>query len=234
MVGRNSMMKVLRKILNRHPSILDAIQLKIVNFTELARFLREEVELEIGRRISIDAIRMGLMRYMEKLASYTSIQENKIMKVLADSSIELKSDIVVATFDEKSLWVAIPKIINNIGQYRFFQFTQGIGHITLVVDRESYPKILQVVGSRSLLNLIPNQSAIVLTSPRGIIDTPGVIAYITSLLWRNGINITQVISCHVDTIFVLDREAAVKTYSLLESLILSLRSKSSSSEKRYI
>ncbi|RLE62585.1 MAG: hypothetical protein DRN53_03730, partial [Thermoprotei archaeon] len=115
MVGRNSMMKVLRKILNRHPSILDAIQLKIVNFTELARFLREEVELEIGRRISIDAIRMGLMRYMEKLTSYTSIQENKIMKVLADSSIELKSDIVVATFDEKSLWVAIPKIINNIG-----------------------------------------------------------------------------------------------------------------------
>ena len=225
MVDKNSTMRILRKVLNRHPSILDAIKLRIVNYTEVARFLRREIELEMGKRVSVDAIRMGLMRYLEKLTSHMRLYEDKVMEILAKSSIELKSDIVVATFDERDLWSSIPKIIDRIGEYRFFQFTQGIGQVTLVVDRESYPKILQIVGREGLLNLVLDQSAVVLTSPEEIMSTPGVIAYITSLLWRNGINITQVISCHVDTIFVLSREEAIKTYSLLEDLIQFLRSR---------
>jgi hypothetical protein len=38
-----------------------------------------------------------------------------------------------------------------------------------------------------------------------------------------GINITQVISCHKDTIYVLDREKAPAAYRLLEEIILSMR-----------
>jgi len=70
---------------------------------------------------------------------------------------------------------------------------------------------------------IEDQSAIVIISPKQIIDVPGVIAYITDLLSSNGVNITQIISCYTDTLLIVDREDALKAYQILENKILSLR-----------
>jgi len=40
------------------------------------------------------------------------------------------------------------------------------------------------------------------------------------------VNITQVISCHKDTIFVLNRRDAPKAYQILEDMILKMRKNS--------
>jgi hypothetical protein len=45
------------------------------------------------------------------------------------------------------------------------------------------------------------------------------MAYLTTLLAVNGINITQVISTHTDTLFILGRQEAVEAYYLLRRAI---------------
>ncbi|WP_042701186.1 ACT domain-containing protein, partial [Thermococcus sp. PK] len=74
-----------------------------------------------------------------------------------------------------------------------------------------------------IVELIEEQTAIILISPEEIIETPGIMAVMTSTLSSNGVNITQVISCHKDTIFVLDRKNAPKAYQILEDIILKMR-----------
>ena len=79
------------------------------------------------------------------------------------------------------------------------------------------------MGENNVVLEIEDQSAIVIISPKQIIDVPGVIAYITDLLSSNGVNITQIISCYTDTLLIVDREDALKAYQILENKILSLR-----------
>ncbi|RLE99359.1 MAG: hypothetical protein DRJ63_05670 [Thermoprotei archaeon] len=43
------------------------------------------------------------------------------------------------------------------------------------------------------------------------------------VLAHHGVNITQFISCHTDTILIINRREALKAYTVLEKLILSAR-----------
>ena len=67
--------------------------------------------------------------------------------------------------------------------------------------------------------MIKGQSAVVIVSPREIITTPGFVAYITSLLARHQINITQIESCHTDTVLILDQENALRAFQILEEAL---------------
>ncbi|WP_234394346.1 ACT domain-containing protein [Thermococcus piezophilus] len=69
------------------------------------------------------------------------------------------------------------------------------------------------------VSILRDQTALTIISPGRIIETPGVVAFMTSALSSNGINITQVISCYKDTIFVIDRKDTPKAYQILEELI---------------
>jgi len=57
-----------------------------------------------------------------------------------------------------------------------------------------------------------------------MVQVQGVVAYLTYLMAYSGeINITQIMSCYTDTIFVVDRINALKAYDLIEERIYFLR-----------
>jgi len=92
-----------------------------------------------------------------------------------------------------------------------------------VFEKRIERDLISVIGEHNVSNIIRDQSAIILLSPEEIITTPGVIAYVTWLLSKEGVNITQIISCHLDTIFVISQEQALKAYEILEDAINKLR-----------
>ena len=74
-----------------------------------------------------------------------------------------------------------------------------------------------------ILDIIDNQSALVLVSPIDIITTPGVINYVTGLLAFNEINVTQILGSYTDTIIVINRADALKAFQVLEQRIIDLQ-----------
>ena len=223
MSNKLSIAEATRKIISSHPSVLDCIMLDIVNYSALSRRIwREVAELTGNASISIDAIKIALMRFSERLKEEDKYLENKVAKILAKSTLELKDDVAVITVKQHVLFDKIPEIM-RLSSLRFFQLTQGTETITLVVDQRRLPKISKLINEDNILMTIPGQSAIVLISPEEIINVPGVVAYITTILARNNVNITQIISCYTDTIFIISREQAVTAYNVLENLILQLR-----------
>ena len=223
---RLSIAEATRKIVNKHPSILDCISQDVINFSALSRKIyKDVVELTGDKSTTLEAVKAALMRFSNKLKQKERFLENKVCKVLSQSTLELKNDVSVLTVKEQPLLERISEIIQLVGS-RFFQLTQGTTTFSLVIDQRSLEVVCKLIGDNNIVMKITDQSAIILTSPEDIISVPGVIAYITSILARNNINITQIISCYTDTLFIVDRGNATYAYNVLEDVIFQLRGKS--------
>jgi hypothetical protein len=68
-----------------------------------------------------------------------------------------------------------------------------------------------------------NLSAIVVQSPREIIDTPGCAIAFYNPVSRSHINIEETMSCFTDTILVLRMEDVGKAFTVLTDLIAEAR-----------
>ncbi|MCS7386653.1 MAG: ACT domain-containing protein [archaeon GB-1867-005] len=224
-----SVAEAVRRIILQHPSITDCIKMGVINYSALAARIKPEVEKTTGRRnVRIEAIKMALIRFSDELIKDNKILENKIREVIANTVLELKSDIVVLTVRQEALTDKLDSLMKRVVASRFFQLTQGLQTFTLIFDGRELKKVVEIIGEDDIEVFIDNQSAIILLSPRSVIEVPGVISYITALLARKGINITQIISCHEDTILIVDRKDASKAFATLEKAILDLRSENCS------
>ncbi len=213
---------LVKSYVSNDPMLVECIKMGIVNYSALARRLAVELEELTGKKHSIVAIKMALVRMAESISG-DSVES--VEKVVAASTLAVQDYISVITVPRESIVRAL-RIVAKYGEAsRFIQFVQSLRTATIIVASEDKPRIVEDLG-RSI-EIIDGQSAVILVSPKGIVTTPGVIAYITGFLAKNGINITQVISCYVDTILVLDSSDASRAYTLLHQLIQRLRQKHS-------
>lgn len=219
---RISVAKAVKEVVFSHPAVKECLILDVINYSALARLISKELE-EKGIKTSNGAVKMALIRIGEELKKERTFFERSIRDVVAKTVIELQSDLTVITAEKNAFLKRIDQISKIMETARFFQLTQGVGTFTLVISNEERDEISAILGKESIVDLIEQQTAIVLISPEEIIETPGFVAFVTSALASNGINITQVISCHKDTIFVVDRKIAPKAYQALEELVLKMR-----------
>lgn len=217
-----------RKIIDTRPSVMDCLKQGIVNFSALAETIRDQVATLCGRKtVNVDSIKMALMRYSEELKRKRQILEQQVSEIIGKSILELKNDVTVLTLSYSAFPMYIDKIVKLVESSRFLQVTQGASAFTVVTDLETKSKILNIIDKKSILEILEDQSAIIIISPPQIIEVPGVISYVTDLLASNNVNISQIISCYTDTILIVRRNDALRAYKIIEDRILLLRKISS-------
>ena len=217
-----SIAKIVKEIILSRPAIKECLILDVINYSALARVILKELEKE-NIKTSTGAVKMALIRIGEDLKKERAFFEKKIKNVVAKTVIELQSDLTVITAERRAVLNNLEQLFKVMENARFFQLTQGVETFTLVLSSEEKEKVLEIIQPKAIVDLIEEQTAIVLISPEEIIETPGIIAIMTSTLSSSGVNITQIISCHKDTIFVLNRRDAPKAYQILEDMILKMR-----------
>ena len=205
----------MQELLLAKPVLLAALGMGVVNYSALARALRGEVERRLGREVSEASVKVALIRFRERLSR--SIAEESVLRVVAESSTTLIDDVGLVTL-RASDPLALAPLLSGV-RARLLQITQGVHTLTIVTDSEVLEGLLRKVDPKLVETVYRDQAAVILVSPREIITTPGVMAYLTTLLAVNGINITQVISTHTDTLFILGRQEAVEAYYLLRRAI---------------
>jgi len=220
---RESIAEIVRRVITSHPSVIDCLCLGIVNFSALSRSILDEVRRAGGlEKTDENAVKMAIIRFSETLRRRRSSNEGMVRYILANSSMRLEMDVTVVTAEREAVLKNMGEIMGKAANARFFQLTQGTRTFTLAIAREISSYIVNLIGR--VAHRMDDQAAIILVSPKEIIDTPGVVSYITSILAWNGINISQIISCHTDTILIVSRDDAIKAYNVLEEIILRLRS----------
>ncbi|MET1129302.1 MAG: ACT domain-containing protein [Thermoproteota archaeon] len=209
-----SVASLVRELLRRNPLLLSCIYSGYANYSEVARSIQRVAESLYGVRPSLSSIKMALVRLARSGVPPDAAE--RLRRVLAESTLAVQDNVAVVTVPRETFSNMLRAVAKLAETSRFVQLTQGLRTATIVVARED---LEAVTGEIQPLEVIEDQSAVLLISPREIIHTPGVIAFLTEHLARHGVNITQIISCHVETIIVVDSRDSVKAYKLLRDLV---------------
>ena len=212
-----SIAEVVRRLVDSNPCISESMAKGYVNYTELARKLQPLVEAITGHKPSLEAVKMALVRYSERMGRLGTVNF-PVLEILARSALELRTNIVVATLRLEAMSRLMQIVAELTGKARFLAVMQSLNTVTVIVDEEHFSPIENKLRNY-IVDVIKGQSAVVIVSPREIITTPGFVAYITSLLARHQINITQIESCHTDTVLILDQENALRAFQILEEAL---------------
>lgn len=185
-----------RETIRMRPSLIDALKMKIVNYSALARMLREELG-----DVSLEAVKAAVIRIGEELSKDSALQEEKVLSILRESNVRLQDKIAVLISPEI---LEIPYIVTAY-------LTDS--YVYIVDQTKLKVKIPHRVKATS------NLTALILISPQRVESTPGFVAFMTQLLASRRINIVEFISCSTNTVIVLDSKDALNAFALIQNYI---------------
>jgi hypothetical protein len=189
-----SVAQIVRDTIQMRPSLLDALNMKIVNYSALARLLQDEM----GEG-SLEAVKAAIIRVGDEISEDRGLREDAVLSILKESKVRLQDKIAVVI---SPIRLDIPHIVT--------------AHLT---DQYVY-----IVDQTTLKQRLPDQVkvesnlvALILLSPLRVETTPGFVAFITQLLASRNLNIVEFISCSTNTIIVLNPRDALNAFSLLQN-----------------
>ena len=186
--------QLIRDAVRMRPSVIDALKMRIVNFSALARMLQGE----IGEG-SLEAVKAAIIRVSEELADERGLQEERVLSILRGSKVRLQDKIAVIISPEM---LDIPYLLTT---YLTDSYVYIVDQTEL---KGGLPNDVQVTSNLVALTLI---------SPPRVEVTPGFVAFVTQLLASRGINIVEFISCFTNTVIILDSGDALNAFSLLQN-----------------
>lgn len=183
-----------RHYLRNKPYLLEALEKGIVNLSELSRQIQKELKTADN-----SAIKAALRRYAEELQKRRQKREEKVLQLLRRSSL--------AVYDRKSVMITA-KELDLKGMK-----VDLLDKFVYLMDRSDLPDRVNALIKHE------NCTMIVVHSPEELENTPGVVAFLATLLAEQNVNIVEFISCWTETIMVVEKKDSLKTYEVLSNLV---------------
>lgn len=216
-MSRESLAERTRIYIDAHPSIKDCVAKGLINYSSLARMIMKDLEVE-----NEEAVMIACRRYASKL-NVTTDHEMSILSILKDSRLEMRTKTCIVT--AKNDWTVLHKMDSLFkdmwNENSIMQCVQSASAVTIIADRMLKDRVIDTVGRFNLIKIRENLVEIVVKSPEKIVDTAGVIAYLITNLSDAGINLEETVSCHTDTIFIVNEPDMINAYSVLTKCIQS-------------
>ncbi len=209
-MAKESVAKQVSKLLESDLYAKRALIMGIANASAVAQMLRRE-HLP---RASFVAVKAAVMRYAEAQEEYAAAPD--LRKLLSKTKVSIKSGVAILHISPRFKYLLkLEKIYDKASEFAMINSDNAI---TIMVDDELADDVLKIVGRASVIGMERDNSIVSLTSPSSIEFTPGVVAFVSDLLARHGINIKEYFSCYIDTVMVFSKKDALRAYELLESV----------------
>jgi aspartokinase len=184
-----------RSYLRNKPYLLEALEKGIVNLSELSRQIQKELEI-----MNMSAVKAALRRFSEELQKHKQKREEKVLEVLKRSAMAL--------YDRKAVVITTKEIDTKTGMK-----VDLLDKVVYLLDRSDMPERISALVKHD------NCTMIVMHSPEELEATPGVVAFLTTLLSEQSVNIIEFISCWTETIIVVEKKDSLKAYEVLSNLV---------------
>jgi aspartokinase len=184
-----------RSHLRNKPYLLEALEKGIVNLSELSRQIQEELKTE-----NTSAVKAALRRFAEELQRHKQKREEKVLQVLKRSGM--------AVYDRKSVMITNKEIaVKNALKVDL------LNKYVYLLDRSDLPARISALVKHEDCTMI------VVHSPEELENTPGVVAFLATLLAEQNVNIIEFISCWTETILVVEKKDSLKAYEVLSNMV---------------
>jgi hypothetical protein len=184
-----------RSYLRNKPYLLEALEKGIVNLSELSRQIQAELKTS-----NTSAVKAALRRFAEELQRHKQKREEKVLQILKRSGM--------AVYDRKSVMITNREIdVKNALKVDLLN-----KHVYLL-DRSDLPERISTLVKHEDCTMI------VVHSPEELEATPGVVAFLATLLAEQNVNIIEFISCWTETIMVVEKKDSLKAYEILSNMV---------------
>lgn len=199
--------------LGRHPEIRALFNEDIINLRALARKFMEE-----------EGIRLKQVE-----ATVAMIRRAEIKPIISSANIKIFSEIKISVKDEisildceksKDILEKIKNIVSKIDYDKNETLKVAVGShtIKIIVDSTKVNDVIKEIGQNRIIKKYSSISEMsMIFSPKAK-DEKGIIAYVTTQLLLNGINILEIITCTPELIVYVSEEQSLKTYEVLKGI----------------
>ncbi len=208
---------VVQKLVNDQILLQEAINKNIVSYNLLAKYLRPEIETELGKEVRHSAVVMALRRYAGKL-------ENTKKKPVFNYFREtiLKTDICYIVLEESA--VLLEKILNfypeiDVKRGGIFNIIQGNYEMGIITNSRYKEKVMELIGDEKILKVIEDLVVVSLTYSKDFLFSPGIMYNVLRFIAWENINIVGIILTPKELNLVILREDTIKCYQTLEKMV---------------
>ncbi|MDE1849274.1 MAG: ACT domain-containing protein [Candidatus Micrarchaeota archaeon] len=191
---------LVRTYLKNKPYTMEALESGIVNFSSLSRLIQKELSIK-----SYQAVKAAVRRHAEHIGSIKNTIEKRALDVLKENRITLLDGIYVAISDKRLE-------IENKAEVKVDSY------YVYLTDKSAF-KSMTRKQKESLIKVHENCSAIIIYSEEKLENVSGVLAFVTSLLAERNINVIEFISCYTETMLIVSKEDALRSYEALSEII---------------
>ena len=184
-----------RNHLRNKPYLLEALEKGIVNLSELSRQIQKELKTS-----NTPAVKAALRRYAMDLQKHKQKREERVLQVLKRSGITV--------FDKKAVIITSKELETSSGMK-----VDLLGKHVYLLDKGELPERVSTLVKHD------NCTMIVVHSPEELEATPGVVAFLTTLIAEQDVNMIEFISCWTETIIVVEKKDSLKTYEVLSNIV---------------
>jgi len=184
-----------RSYLRNKPYLLEALEKGIVNLSELSRQIHQELKID-----NTSAVKAALRRFAAELQKHKQKREEKVLQLLRRSGI--------AVYDRKSVIITTKELEKKNGLK-----VDLLEKYVYLLDRSDLPERINALVKHE------NCTMIVVHSPEELEATPGVVAFLATLLAEQNVNIIEFISCWTETIMVVEKKDSLKAYEVLSNMV---------------
>ena len=184
-----------RSYLRNKPYLLEALEKGIVNLSELSRQIQQELKID-----NTSAVKAALRRFAAELQKHKQKREEKVLQLLRRSGI--------AVYDRKSVIITTKELEKRNGLK-----VDLLEKYVYLLDRSDLPERISALVKHE------NCTMIVVHSPEELEATPGVVAFLATLLAEQNVNIIEFISCWTETIMVVEKKDSLKAYEVLSNMV---------------
>jgi aspartokinase len=184
-----------RSHLRNKPYLLEALEKDIVNLSKLSRQMQAELRID-----NTNAVKAALRRFSAELQRHKQKREEKVLQLLKRSGI--------VVYDRKSVIITTKELEKKNG----LKVDLLDKHVYLL-DRSDLPERVSSLVKHE------NCTMIVVHSPEELEATPGVVAFLATLLAEQNVNIIEFISCWTETIMVVEKKDSLKAYEVLSNMV---------------
>src|SRR3989304_4577993 len=184
-----------RSYLRNKPYLLEPLEKGVLNRPVLSSQLQKELKTD-----NTSAIKAALRRFAKELQRHKQKREEKVLQLLKRSGI--------AVYDRKSVMITTKEVEAKNGMK-----VDLLDKFVYLLDRSDLPKRINALVKHD------NCTMIVIHSPEELEATPGVVAFLATLLAKQNINIIEFISCWTETIIVVEKKDSLKAYEVLSNIV---------------
>jgi hypothetical protein len=203
-------------LLTRNHPVYQHIRMGLINYHALAARIKPTVDRITGRDVNVNTIVVIIKRFSD---AQSKLGLPPTMSVLRNSKMTLSSGVVDVTINPKR-----EAFINELK--RLVELSAELNErphifplvssIKIIADANDYEKLKAALKGRYALKPRMKTAKITIRLSEEAQTSPGIAAYVTGLLYRNGITIIDAFLGYEDIILILDESDGSRAYTILE------------------